>query len=511
MKLALLQLEGFHIADHEKAYQNILAKLEEACQTDADLILLPECSYPGYLMGAVVDTSWEPRLFELLETVSQKAAAYGKYIAIGVSYPEDGKLYNSAVVFDRKGTRLGRWDKSNLFHFDRQWFTAGEKFPVFETEFGKIGVMVCADNRIPEIPRILRLQGAKLIIDCVNLVAYSARPDQIANPQYTFMFKTRALENGCYIAAANKVGVEDHTVTMAGRSCVAGPDGTLIAECSPDKPEMLLCEVPLDKVPDIPARRPELYEKLTAPIESLPIYEQIMKPYALADLECFTAVARFPAKDKAEYLQQAANYLRMGTFLSASLIFLCPADLGQTKEDLLTLAPVLKDGVVGAATYIENGVTKALFFSNKGIVGEISQTHPRGADKIETVDVHGIRVGAVFGEEMLIPEIPRVAMLAGADLIAWFDTVGHANNFDTMRTRASESRTFILRASAWGGEDCSSLLSADGALLCTTFIGQEHIAAGMVYAAASRLKIVFPGSDIVRNRIPSAYGEMTKQ
>ncbi|MCL2588032.1 MAG: hypothetical protein FWD84_01345, partial [Oscillospiraceae bacterium] len=271
------------------------------------------------------------------------------------------------------------------------------------------------------------------------------------------------------------------------------------------------CEIDLNKVPALPVRRPELYGLLTAPIESLPVYAQMQKPYVLSDLECFTAVARFPAADKAAYFTQAAKYLVTGQHLGAPLIVLSPADHGQTKAELLALASHLKGDTVGVACYTENDVTKALFFNKDGAVGEISQTHPAGSKAIETVEIPGgIRVGAVFGEEMLIPEIPRVAMLQGADLIVWFDTVGYADFFDTMRTRAGESRTFILRATPFGTEDTSSLLSADGAPLCTTLAGQEHIAAGMVFAGAARMKTVFPGSDIVRHRIPSAYGILTK-
>ena len=512
MKLALIQLEAHNIADHEAAFQAILARVQEACQTDADMIVLPECAYPGYLMGAAVDDSWKPKLEELLAAMSQMSATAGKYIAIGVSYADGDKLYNSAFVYDRKGVCLGRWDKSNLFHFDRQWFTAGERFPVFETEFGTVGVLVCADGRIPEVARALRLAGAKLIVDCANLISYAAKPEQLTNQQYAFMLRTRALENGCYIAVSNKVGMEENAITMAGRSFVVGPDGKIIAECSADKPELLLCEVDLNAVPALPARRPELYDLLTAPVETLPVYQQMTTPYILSDLECYTAVARFSAADKAAYLTEAANYLVTGGLFDAPLIVLPPADHGQSKAELLALAPKLSGNTVGVVCYTESGITKALFLNKDGAIGEISQTHPKGGDAITTVDLPGgTRVGAVFGEEMLIPEIPRVAMLQGADLILWFDTVGYQNHFDTMRTRAGESRTFILRATPWGEADTSSLVSADGVPLCTTLIGREHIVAGMVYAAASRLKTVFPGSDIVRHRIPSAYGILTER
>lgn len=76
---------------------------------------------------------------------------------------------------------------------------------MFDTEFGRIGVMICADGRVPEVARMLRLGGAQLILDAVNLVASAEAPDKLTNQQYQFILPIRAWENGVPIAVCGKV------------------------------------------------------------------------------------------------------------------------------------------------------------------------------------------------------------------------------------------------------------------------------------------------------------------
>ena len=507
MKLALVQLKGQDISAYESAYRSILAQLREACQTDADMILLPECAYPGYFIGVAADDAWQIRVEQLLDEIGKAAAGCRKYVAVGVAYPCEGKLFNSLVVFDRGGKILNRWDKSNLWHFDCRWFSAGTDFSVFETEFGVVGAMVCADGRIPEIARILRLKGAKLILDSVNLVANASSPQQLLNQQYAFMLRTRAMENGVFIAACNKCGVEDGAVTMAGRSFVVDPRGEIVAECSPDKQEILLCEVDLNYESPLPGRRPELYGVLAEATEKLPVYREQANSHNLSDLEYYTAVARFPANSREDYLRQAEKRLLYGQLLGAKLIVLPPAGSLLSSHDLLSLCSCMKADAAAVGCCSDSGVNKAVFFNKEGCAGELTQSHLDSEGRaIETLQLFdGMRVAALFGLEMHIPEVSRVAALMGADLLLWFDSCGNRDYFNTMRTRASENRVFVLRATPFEGNDCSALVSPDGVMVCTTFSETEHLVAGMVYTALSKCKTVVPGTHIVKGRIPEAY------
>jgi len=101
--------------------------------------------------------------------------------------------------------------------FDSRWFCAGEQYPVAETEFGKVGMFICADGRLPEIVRCLSLQGADILLDLTNWVTSGFEKETLTNPQVEYMIPTRALENRVWIIAANKVGMEAKSILYCGK------------------------------------------------------------------------------------------------------------------------------------------------------------------------------------------------------------------------------------------------------------------------------------------------------
>ena len=76
----------------------------------------------------------------------------------------------------------------NLWHFDRDLYEPGRSFDVVDSPFGRIGLLICADARLPEIARVLSVMGADLIIDPANLTGYSFSPKGLTNPvSYTHL------------------------------------------------------------------------------------------------------------------------------------------------------------------------------------------------------------------------------------------------------------------------------------------------------------------------------------
>ena len=510
MKLSLIQLRGRDIEAHAETMRHILALTEQACQMQTDLILLPECAYPGYFIGQAADDGWRDGVSALTASLQALAKRYRKYIAAGLAFPEGERLFNSLLVWNREGALIHRADKSNLWHFDAKWFTPGVSFGTFETEFGTIGAMVCADGRIPEIARSLRLQGAKLILDSVNLVASAARPAELMNQQYSFILKTRARENGVYIAACNKCGVEDRTVTMLGRSFVATPDGSILAAAEPDEETILTCEVDLTRVPaELPApRTPAAYGLLTAETQSLPLTQLLAKTPALRELEHFVAVVRFPAGDEAEYSAQAKKSVLICRGADAKLILLPPwrgALSTATQEQLCAL---LEEQVL-VLPCLRDGAWRAVFLRRSGAFAERCEAAAPGGTPLPVPVFPGLRVNAVFGAEMLCPETARCQMLAGTDLVVWVDYDDTADYLPLLQTRAAENKLFVARVTGCEAPGVSLIANPDGGVVCTTFHTESQIAAGMVYTAQSRCKTVVPGTDILTSRIPGAYTALT--
>ena len=516
MKLTVIQLLADDINRFQNTSHRIQQKIREACQEGADLILLPECAYPAYMIGLEKEPDSLSNIPDFLSRMSELAAGNQVYLAVGTAMFEDGVLYNGVAVFDRSGEMIAKAYKSNLWHFDGKWFSQGEPGCVFDTEFGKIGVMVCADGRIPEIARILRLKGAGLILDAVNLVASACTPDQLTNQQYQFMLQARAKENGVYIAVCDKAGIESSTVTCLGRSMIVTPDGDIAAECSPDKEEMLTYELELKEMPPLKGRRPELYRILAEPIRTLPVTAVIERPYRLSDLECFTAVIRIDCTDEADYVKKAVDGIRRAAILDSRLAVLpeMKEGMGFNAGSMEYLCSHTPDHICAVTAYgTDGGGKRAVVFNADGIKGELPASHIDGsgdADEIRVLELFpGCCVAAVFGEEMEIPEIARVAMLKGADILIWFDRKNTGDTMKMMQTRAAENKVFVLRTTPCGSMDYSLGVNPDGGKLFTTFCTLEQTASGMIHTSLSKSKEVVPGTNIVYGRNPNYYKELT--
>lgn len=235
--------------DLERNFEVFLSELEAANAKRADLFITPECWLDGY---AAPDRGSSPERLRTvaqslesspyLERVAREAREREMWICFGFVSVEDGNIYNAAGLWDSSGRRVGVYHKTHLQTHDVQ-FSRGENLPVWPSPWGPLGMMICADRRWPETARVLRLQGARLIL----------------NPTYGFysdlneaMMRTRSYENECFIAFAHP-----------RLSLVTDPRGSIAAKCLSDKPGILIAEMDLGKATTdkhLDDRRPDLYQ-----------------------------------------------------------------------------------------------------------------------------------------------------------------------------------------------------------------------------------------------------------
>ncbi|WP_080801166.1 nitrilase-related carbon-nitrogen hydrolase [Arabiibacter massiliensis] len=266
--LALIQFESTMCdpaANAEKACRMIV----EAGAQGADLVVLPELFSTGYQLNVV-----GPRVPELAEpidgptvTALQAAAREaGCYVVAGLAltYELAGVAFNSAVVIDREGRLIGTYDKQHLWALERFYFRSGNDTLVFDTDFGRVGVLICYDLGFPEVSRMLALQGADILV-CPS--AWCAEDMDI----WDVNAPARALENTVFLAAVNRYGVEDDLV-MPGHTKVCNPRGHVIAELEEEAEGVLHVELDLDDVtalrqrsPYLRDRRPDLYDLVLLP------------------------------------------------------------------------------------------------------------------------------------------------------------------------------------------------------------------------------------------------------
>jgi len=238
----------------EKNFAVFLEQLEQASAQKATIFITPECWLDGYAAPAKDSTPEKLRtVAQDLETspylkrVSEEADMRDMTICFGFTSIEDDKLYNAAGLWGPDGKRIGVYRKTHLQTHDLQ-YAPGEGFPVWDSEVGKVGIMICADRRWPETPRALRLGGARLIL----------------NPTYGFygdmneaIMRTRSFENQCFVAFAHPQC-----------SLVTGPKGAVEAKWEGDTPGIMICDIDLSRAKDdnhLKDRRPEIYGILSQP------------------------------------------------------------------------------------------------------------------------------------------------------------------------------------------------------------------------------------------------------
>src|SRR5687767_2991202 len=176
-----------------------------------------------------------------------------------------GIYHNSAAVIDADGALLGIYRKMHIpddpLYHEKYYFTPGEiyqhgeapgntaGFRIFDTRYGRIGVLICWDQWYPEAARITALLGAQVIF-YPTAIGWHPREKSEWGAAQTDAWRTiqrsHSIANGVYVAAANRVGHEPEPGTdgieFFGYSFIADPFGRLIAEAGTD-PAILVAEV----------------------------------------------------------------------------------------------------------------------------------------------------------------------------------------------------------------------------------------------------------------------------
>lgn len=249
IRATALQLRAHDRSGFQSAWPGILASIDEATSQGAQLLVLPEGTVPAYFLGTRSVNVSEVKA--AVADVQQRARRSKCVIAFGAARVQDGKTFNSAYVVNSDGEIAGVADKHFLWHFDRKWFEAGSAVQPVQTSLGALGVMICADGRIPLVAQRLVLAGATILVMPTAWVTSGREPAELENIQADLLAGVRARENGVPFVAANKVGVEAQCIAYCGKSQIIERDGACIALASQDRSEILSASIEIgNKVPN---------------------------------------------------------------------------------------------------------------------------------------------------------------------------------------------------------------------------------------------------------------------
>jgi predicted amidohydrolase len=249
IRVAALQLQAHNRSDFRGATERIVAAVRRAAE-NADLVVLPEATFPAYVLGHTrLD---EGAIDAALRHLREVAVETQSVIVAGAAASTDGAIYNAAFVVDADGSVAGRADKLFLWHFDRRWFTPGERVAPITTAIGRLGVLICADGRIPTIARALVDDGAAALVMPTAWVTSGRDPRALENVQADLLARVRAYENRVPFVAANKCGSELGMVAYCGKSQIVDSSGEVVAIAGEREPETLQARVTLS--PERPRR-----------------------------------------------------------------------------------------------------------------------------------------------------------------------------------------------------------------------------------------------------------------
>jgi predicted amidohydrolase len=278
--------------DVDKSVEMHLAYIEEAAEAGASLVVFPECSLQGYpadFRASEANLSLAPFLDTVesiadgpnVAKIAEKAIEAGIYVIYGLNEATErpGVIYNSMVLTGPTGL-VGVFRKVHVGITEQVFWRRGDDWPVYETPFGNVGMLICYDKAWPEACRELTLRGADLLIMSTawSMKVPADGDDDVWVEQYKLYDQVRALENARWFISSNFVG-ELGGLHFFGLSQIVDPLGHVLATTGTTEAGLAIADV------DIPGgilaaygltqganiirdRRPETYRALSG---SLPI------------------------------------------------------------------------------------------------------------------------------------------------------------------------------------------------------------------------------------------------
>jgi predicted amidohydrolase len=250
--------------------ETALRLIDEAAASGSRLVVLPEIwTFLGSDAGNRENA--EPVPGPVTEALAIKAKQHGIYVHGGSMLEKregDPKLFNTTVVFDPNGQLVAKYSKIHMFdvvldgvasYQESNTVQRGEEIVTFDMDGVTVGLAICYDLRFPELFRILRLNGAEVI------VLPAAFTMTTGKDHWEVLIRARAIENQVYMVACDQFGADASGKWCYGRSLIADPWGTVLAT-APDREYVLTAPVDLDylqkvrrQVPSVENRQADLY------------------------------------------------------------------------------------------------------------------------------------------------------------------------------------------------------------------------------------------------------------
>lgn len=239
-----------------KVHENVEVTLNEikgyldGVKEDLDFIMLPEMFMMPYELKymELYKQNSDSKVLSFLSEIAKNHKAY--LIGGSIPFTENNKIYNRSYIFDRTGKVITHYDKIHLFevtypngkHFsEAKSLTKGDKITTFDTEFGKMGVMICFDIRFPLLAHKLMSLGCKAIFVPAAFNTYTGPM------HWHTTFRARAIDNQLFVISSSPARDSFGKYEPFGHSLVCNPLGRIVNELD-EKPGCFISDIDLESV-----------------------------------------------------------------------------------------------------------------------------------------------------------------------------------------------------------------------------------------------------------------------
>lgn len=270
VQLALVQMSCS--TDKQQNVDKAIERIAEAAKMGAHVVCLQEvfntqypCQTEDYVRFDLAEPLDGPTS-QLLKKAAQQHA-----VVVTCSLFErrtHGLYHNTALTFDTDGELVGVYRKMHIpddpAYYEKFYFTPGDLgFTVAKTRYGCLGVGICWDQWYPETARLMALRGAEIILFPTAIGWHLQEREQygaVQHDSWETSMRAHAIANGCYVGAANRVGLEGG-LQFWGASFVANPSGTILHRAGHEQEELVVVPCDLAAIDSVRTHWPFLRDR----------------------------------------------------------------------------------------------------------------------------------------------------------------------------------------------------------------------------------------------------------
>lgn len=265
MRLALVQMKMDN--NSEVNLQKTLIYMEQAAANHANMIFFPELQfYPFFPQYKGLDMRQQAIDIKhpFIQQLAEKSHALGLIVSPNFYLEEGNCYYDASLMIDASGKLLGISKMVHItqspYFYEQDYYTPSDDgFKVYDTSFGKVGIVICFDRHLPESIRTCAAMGADLIL--IPTANTEGEPMDL----FEWEIRVQAMQSSVFIAMCNRVGQEDE-MNFIGQSLAADPEGNIIMKAG-SLEEILYCDIDMsqsskirNEKPYFRLRRPEFYK-----------------------------------------------------------------------------------------------------------------------------------------------------------------------------------------------------------------------------------------------------------